>query len=70
MLYFSNTGPDYINPSKDTRVADRGDMKDRIADHMMDGYKARLKQFLENQDKEDNVKPINKEAQKFLEAGK
>ncbi len=68
MLYFSNTGPDYINPSKDTRVADRGDLRDRIADHMMDGYKDRLKQFLENQDKEDNVKPINKEAKKFLEA--
>ena len=68
MLYFSNTGPDYINPSKDTRVADRGDLRDRIADHMMDGYKERLKQFLENQDKQDNVKPINKEAKKFLEA--
>jgi hypothetical protein len=36
MLYFSNTGPDYINPSKDTRVADRGDLKDRIADHRPD----------------------------------
>jgi len=34
----------------------------------MDGYKERLKQFLENQDKQDNVKPINKEAKKFLEA--
>jgi iron-sulfur cluster repair protein YtfE (RIC family) len=50
MLYFSNTGPDYINPSKDTRVADRGDLKDRIADHMMDGYKDRLKEFLDEQE--------------------
>ena len=70
MLYFSNTGTDHINPSKDFRVADRGGLKDRIADHMMDGYKDRLKQFLENQDKKDNVKPINKEAKKLLEKTK
>ena len=54
MLYFSNTGPDYINPSKDTRVADRGDLKDRIADHMMDGYKDRLKEFLDEQEAQAN----------------
>jgi len=35
---------------------------------MMDGYKDRLKKFLEDQDKKDNVKPINKEAKKLLEA--
>ena len=67
MLYFSNTGTDHINPSKDFRIADRGDLKDRIADHMMGGYQERLKEFLDNQ---DNVKPINKEAEKFLEKTK
>jgi len=61
MLYFSNTGPDYINPSKETRVADRGDLKDRIADHMMDGYKERLKLFLDEQErKAKKVVPLTK----------
>jgi len=64
MLYFSNTGPDYINPSKDTRIADRGGMKDRVADHSMSDYKKRLKEYLESQEK---VKPINQEAAKQLE---
>jgi len=64
MLYFGNSDSDYINPSKETRVADRGNLKDRIADHMMEGYNQRLKRFLDTQ---DNVKPINKEAQKFME---
>ena len=53
MLYFSNAGPDYIDPSKDIRVADRGGLKDRITDHMMDGYKDRLKEFLREQKKEN-----------------
>ena len=64
MLYFSNTGPDYINPSKDTRIADRGGMKDRVADHSMSEYKKRLKEYLYGQEK---VKPINEEARKQLE---
>ena len=64
MLYFSNSDSDYINPSKETRVADRGNLKDRIADHLMEGYNQRLKRFLDTQ---DNVKPINKEAQRFME---
>jgi hypothetical protein len=64
MLYFSNTGPDYINPSKDTRIADRGGIKDRVADHSMSDYKKRLKEYLESQEK---VKPINEEARKQLE---
>ncbi len=64
MLYFSNTGPDYINPSKDTRIADRGGIKDRVADHSMSDYKKRLKEYLESQEK---VKPINQEAAKQLE---
>jgi hypothetical protein len=64
MLYFSNTGPDYINPSKDTRRADRGGVKDRVADHSMSDYKKRLKEYLDSQEK---VKPINQEAARQLE---
>ena len=64
MLYFSNTGPDYINPSKHTRIADRGGIKDRVADHSMSDYKKRLKEYLDGQEK---VKPINEEARKQLE---
>jgi|TARA_R110002074_G_scaffold36204_1_gene98708 pimeloyl-ACP methyl ester carboxylesterase len=48
MLYFSNGGVDYINPSSYLRKKDRG-IKDRISDHFMDGYKARLVKFLEDQ---------------------
>ena len=48
MLYFSNGGVDYINPSKYLRKKDRG-YKDRVSDHFMDGYKERLTKFLEDQ---------------------
>jgi hypothetical protein len=48
MLYFSNGGVDYINPSSYLRKKDRG-IKDRISDHFMEGYKERLIQFLEDQ---------------------
>ena len=48
MLYFTNAGVDYINPSKYLRKKDRG-VKDRVSDHFMDGYKERLTQFLEDQ---------------------
>ena len=48
MLYFSNGGVDYINPSKYLRKKDRG-IKDRISDHFMEGYKERLDKFLEDQ---------------------
>lgn len=48
MLYFSNGGVDYINPSKYLRKKDRG-IKDRISDHFMEGYKERLTQFLKDQ---------------------
>ena len=65
MLYFSNAGPDHIDPSKEIRDADRGGLRDRITDHMMEGYKERLKIFLDGQ---DNVKPINEEVEKIMEA--
>ena len=48
MLYFSNGGVDYINPSSYLRKKDRG-IKDRISDHFMEGYKERLTQFLKDQ---------------------
>ena len=48
MLYFSNGGVDYINPSSYLRKKDRG-IKDRISDHFMEGYKERLIQFLKDQ---------------------
>ena len=48
MLYFSNGGVDYINPSKYLRKKDRG-ITDRVSDHFMDGYKERLDKFLEDQ---------------------
>ena len=51
MLYFSNGGGDYINPSKYLRRKDRG-IKDRVADHFMDGYKEKLDAFLERQKEE------------------
>jgi len=48
MLYFANTGDDLIDPSSYFRKNDRS-IKDAISDHMMDGYAARLKQFLKDQ---------------------
>ena len=48
MLFFSNQGSNHINPSKRFRRKDRG-IKDRVSDHFMDGYKARLSKFLEDQ---------------------
>jgi len=48
MLYFANSGANYINPSSYMRKLDRN-VKDRIADHFMDGYKERLIKFLEDQ---------------------
>ena len=51
MLYFSNTGGTFINPQKSFRIADRGGLKDRVTDHFMDGYKASLTRFLEEENK-------------------
>jgi hypothetical protein len=62
MLYFGNSGVDFVNPDKLTRDEDRGGLKDRITDHMMAGYKDRLKSFLEQQEKEEKkVIPLTKE---------
>ena len=61
MLYFGNNGVDFINPDKLTRREDRGDLKDRIADHKMAGYKERLKKYLDDQEREEKkVVPLTK----------
>lgn len=54
MLYFSNDGANVVNPTKPYRKIDRGGLKDRITDHMMEGYKENLKEFLEEQEQEEN----------------
>jgi hypothetical protein len=69
-LYFSNSGPDYINPDAHMRKVDRiaGDLKEHITDHMMDGYEQRLDNFLKKQDEQPNTDEIlNREEKKELE---
>jgi len=61
MLYFGNNGVDFINPDKLTRREDRGDLRDRIADHKMAGYKERLNKYLDDQEREEKkVVPLTK----------
>ena len=55
MLYFANTGIDFVNPDKLTRDEDRR-ISDALSDHFMEGYKQRLMKFLEEQDKKPNKK--------------
>ena len=43
-LWFSNAGEDYINPSKELKVADWS-VKDSVEDHMMTGYCQRIASF-------------------------
>jgi len=56
MLYFANSGMDYIDPAKALRQTDRksGAISERITDHMMDGYETRLNKFLLLQDEMPN----------------
>ena len=53
MLYFANCGINFVHPDELTKKADRGGIKDRIEDHLMDGYAKRLLGFLSDQDKEE-----------------
>jgi hypothetical protein len=67
MLYFANSGMDYIDPEKSLRKTDRkgGAIAERITDHMMDGYEERLNMFLALQDEmpnEDELKELEKMA--------
>ena len=48
MLYFANSGKNFINPSKKDKD---GCVSDAISDHFMDGYKKRLKVFIKEQKK-------------------
>jgi len=67
MLYFANSGMDYIDPEKALRKTDRkgGAIAERITDHMMDGYEERLNMFLALQDEmpnEDELEELEKMA--------
>ena len=67
MLYFANSGMDYIDPEKTLRKTDRkgGAIAERITDHMMDGYDERLNMFLALQDEmpnEDELEELEKMA--------
>ena len=67
MLYFANSGMDYIDPEKTLRKTDRkgGAIAERITDHMMDGYEERLNMFLALQDEvpnEDELEELEKMA--------
>jgi len=46
MLYFANSGRNFVNPAKKDKD---GGISDAISDHFMDGYKKRLKGFIEEQ---------------------
>jgi hypothetical protein len=46
MLYFANSGKNFINPAKKDKD---GGVSDAISDHFMDGYKKRLKGFIKEQ---------------------
>ena len=62
MLYFANTGQDFIDPDKLTKDEDRR-IKDALSDHFMEGYEERLKLFLQNKIlNEDEIKALNKMA--------
>ena len=67
MLYFANSGMDYIDPEKSLRTTDRktGAISERITDHMMDGYEERLNQFLRLQEeapRRDELKELERMA--------
>jgi hypothetical protein len=61
MLYFANSGVDFVDPDKLTRDEDRG-IKDALSDHFMEGYKDRLAEFLLHQDNKpskEDIKELN-----------
>jgi hypothetical protein len=66
MLYFANSGMDYIDPEKSLRKTDRkgGAISERITDHMMDGYEERLNMFLALQDEIPNEDELKKNQSK------
>ena len=60
MLYFANSGEDYINPDKAFRKKDRH-LSRIVSDHLMEGYTERLEVFLDNQAKPKEELVISKE---------
>jgi len=60
MLYFANSGEDYIDPDKAFRKKDRS-LKRLVSDHFMGGYMERLEAFLDNQMKPKEEFVLSKE---------
>ena len=60
MLYFANSGEDYIDPDKAFRKKDRR-LSGIVSDHLMEGYTERLEAFLDNQTKPAEEFVISKE---------
>ena len=60
MLYFANSGEDYIDPDKAFRKKDRR-LSGIVSDHLMEGYTERLEVFLANQAKPEEELVISKE---------
>jgi len=60
MLYFANSGEDYIDPDKAFRKKDRH-LSRIVSDHLMEGYTERLEVFLDNQAKPKEELVISKE---------
>jgi len=56
MLYFSNSGEDYIDPDKKFRKKDRR-LGRIVSDHLIEGYTERLEVFLDNQTTVKKVTP-------------
>jgi len=63
MLYFANSGKDYISPAKAFRKKDRK-VAGAMSDHLMGGYIERLEAFLDNQIKAKNEFILTKEEAK------
>jgi len=70
MLYFANSGKDYIDPAKAFRKKDRR-VAGAMSDHLMPGYTERLDAFLGHQVEAKNIeariiKKETKELNKLL----
>ena len=65
MLYFANSGEDYIDPDKAFRKKDRR-LGRIVSDHLMEGYTERLEAFLDNQAKPKEEFVISKEEAREL----
>ena len=57
MLYFANSGKDYISPDKAFRKKDRK-IAGAMSDHLMGGYTERLEAFLDYQVEAKNIEAM------------